>query len=112
MTANWLSRVGQALWHTGTASDGPEVGIEGRFETSSIRIEKLAGSEDRWTTPVNDDGIGALFLQINRNKRGMTLNPMKPEGQEEESEEKKEEDAHQQSKSNISVVSHKEEADD
>lgn len=52
------------------------------FGADVIRIEKLAGSEDRWTTPVNDDGIGALFLQINRNKRGMTLNPMKPEGQE------------------------------
>jgi len=52
------------------------------FGADVIRIEKLAGSEDRWTTPVNDDGIGALFLQINRNKRGMTLNPMKPEGRE------------------------------
>ncbi|PJK29550.1 CaiB/BaiF CoA transferase family protein [Minwuia thermotolerans] len=52
------------------------------FGADVIRIEKLAGSEDRWTTPVNDDGIGALFLQINRNKRGLTLNPMKPEGRE------------------------------
>jgi len=52
------------------------------FGADVIRIEKLTGSEDRWTTPVNDDGVGALFLQINRNKRGMTLNPMKPEGQE------------------------------
>ena len=52
------------------------------FGADVIRIEKLAGSEDRWTTPVNDDGIGALFLQINRNKRGLTLNPMKPEGKE------------------------------
>lgn len=50
------------------------------FGADVIRVEKLAGSEDRWTTPVNDDGIGALFLQINRNKRGLTLNPMKPEG--------------------------------
>ena len=52
------------------------------FGADVIRIEKLAGSEDRWTTPVSDDGIGALFLQINRNKRGLTLNPMKPEGKE------------------------------
>ncbi len=45
-----------------------------------IRIEKVAGSEDRYVAPVGDDGAGALFLQMGRNKRGMTLDPMKPEG--------------------------------
>ncbi len=45
-----------------------------------IRIEKVDGSEDRFVTPVADDGSGALFLQVGRNKRGMTLNPRKPEG--------------------------------
>ena len=29
-----------------------------------IRIEKLEGSEDRWVTPVTDDGQGAMFLQM------------------------------------------------
>lgn len=47
-----------------------------------IRIEKVQGSEDRFLSPVSDTGDGALFMQMGRNKRGMTLNPMKPEGRE------------------------------
>ena len=47
-----------------------------------IRIEKRDGSEDRYQAPVASGGEGALFLQINRNKRGLTLDPMRPEGQE------------------------------
>ena len=47
-----------------------------------IRIEKVSGSEDRYLTPVSEDGPGALFLQVARNKRGLTLNPKKPEGAE------------------------------
>jgi crotonobetainyl-CoA:carnitine CoA-transferase CaiB-like acyl-CoA transferase len=47
-----------------------------------IRIEKRDGSEDRYQAPVAATGEGALFLQINRNKLGLTLDPMRPEGQE------------------------------
>jgi crotonobetainyl-CoA:carnitine CoA-transferase CaiB-like acyl-CoA transferase len=47
-----------------------------------IRIEKREGSEDRFQAPVTATGDGALFLQMNRNKRGMTLDPMRPEGRE------------------------------
>lgn len=47
-----------------------------------IRIEKVDGSEDRFLSPVTPTGDGALFMQLARNKRGMTLNPMKPEGRE------------------------------
>lgn len=47
-----------------------------------IRIEKVSGSEDRFLSPVTEQGDGALFMQVGRNKRGMTLNPMKPEGRE------------------------------
>ena len=47
-----------------------------------IRIEKVKGSEDRYQAPVASTGEGALFLQMNRNKLGMTLDPMLPEGQE------------------------------
>jgi crotonobetainyl-CoA:carnitine CoA-transferase CaiB-like acyl-CoA transferase len=47
-----------------------------------IRIEKRRGSEDRYQAPVADTGEGALFLQMNRNKLGLTLDPMRPEGQE------------------------------
>lgn len=41
-----------------------------------IRVEKREGSEDRWTAPVAEGGEGSLFLQVNRNKRGITLDPM------------------------------------
>lgn len=51
-----------------------------------IRIEKVKGSEDRFVMPMTErdspDVAGAQFLQMNRNKLGMTLNPMKPEGRE------------------------------
>ena len=40
-----------------------------------IRIEKRRGSEDRYTAPVSPDGTGALYLQMNRNKRSMTFDP-------------------------------------
>src|SRR5258706_12836714 len=46
-----------------------------------IRVEKREGSEDRFQAPVAATGEGALFLQMNRNKRGMTLDPMRPKGQ-------------------------------
>ncbi len=51
------------------------------FGADVIRIEKREGSEDRFVAPVAPTGEGALFLQINRNKRGMTLDPMHAEGQ-------------------------------
>lgn len=47
-----------------------------------IRIEKRGGSEDRFVAPVGAGGEGALFLQMNRNKLSMTLDPMTEDGQE------------------------------
>ena len=47
-----------------------------------IRIEKRGGSEDRFVAPVGAQGDGALFLQMNRNKLSMTLDPMMEEGRE------------------------------
>ena len=47
-----------------------------------IRIEKVRGSEDRYLLPVAETGEGAMFLLMNRNKRGMTLNPMREAGRE------------------------------
>ncbi len=48
-----------------------------------IRIEKIGGSEDRFILPVDEDGvIGGGFLQTARNKKGITLDPMKPEAKE------------------------------
>ena len=45
-----------------------------------IRVEKVRGSEDRFIVPLTEAGDGAMFMQVNRNKRGLTLNPMKSEG--------------------------------
>jgi len=47
-----------------------------------IRIERRGGGEDRWVAPVAPDGVGALYLVMNRNKRAMTLDPACPEGRE------------------------------
>ena len=47
-----------------------------------IRIERRGGGEDRWVAPVGADGVGAMFLVMNRNKRAMTLDPACPEGRE------------------------------
>ena len=44
------------------------------FGAEVIRIERVDGSEDRFTTPVAEDGAGSMFLQMNRNKLGLTLN--------------------------------------
>ena len=55
------------------------------FGAEVIRIEKRDGSEDRWVVPImpgekTTDREGAMFFQMNRNKRGMTLDPMREEG--------------------------------
>lgn len=47
-----------------------------------IRVEKVQGSEDRFVVPLAHGDAGALFLQMNENKRGMTLDPTKPEAAE------------------------------
>src|ERR1700742_2818899 len=48
------------------------------FGADVIRIEKRAGGEDRFQAPLTPTEDGGLFMQMNRNKRGMTLDPMKP----------------------------------
>jgi len=54
-----------------------------------IRIERIGGGEDRFFIPVGageagdpKPGGGAMFLAMNRNKRGMTLDPAAPKGRE------------------------------
>ena len=54
----------------------------GEFGADVIRVEKREGSEDRYQAPVTATGDGALFLQMNRNKRAMTLDPMTAAGRE------------------------------
>ena len=61
---------------------GPYVGtLLAEYGADVIRIEKRDGSEDRFPAPVGG-GVGALFLQMNRNKRSITLDPASPEGRE------------------------------
>lgn len=45
-----------------------------------IRVERREGGEDRWMTPLSDTGAGAMFMQCNRNKRSITLDPQTVEG--------------------------------
>ncbi len=52
------------------------------FGADVIRVEKKSGSEDRYVTPVGDEDGGALFLQMNRNKRCMAFNPTSESGRE------------------------------
>lgn len=40
-----------------------------------IRVERIEGSEDRFVAPVAETGEGGTFLQLNRNKRSIALNP-------------------------------------
>lgn len=47
-----------------------------------IRIDRLQGSEDRYTCPVTGDGTGAGFLSLNRNKRSLTLDLAAPAARE------------------------------
>lgn len=48
----------------------------GEFGADVIRIDKRDGSEDRYVQPVAPSGDGALFLQMNRNKRSITFDPL------------------------------------
>ncbi len=47
-----------------------------------IRVERVDGGEDRWVTPVAPGGEGALFMQVNRNKRSLALDLGSPQGLE------------------------------
>ena len=47
-----------------------------------IRIERPGGNEDRFVIPISDQGNGAMFLQVNANKKGITLDLSKPEGKQ------------------------------
>jgi len=43
------------------------------FGADVIRVERREGGEDRKLGPVTESGEGGLFLNLNRNKRGVTL---------------------------------------
>jgi crotonobetainyl-CoA:carnitine CoA-transferase CaiB-like acyl-CoA transferase len=54
----------------------------GELGAEVIRIERRAGSEDRFLAPITEGGDGALFVACNRGKLGITLDPAHPEGRE------------------------------
>src|SRR4051812_19125621 len=47
-----------------------------------IRIDKVGGSEDREYAPLAEGSVGAMFLQVNRNKRSITLDPTSAAGKD------------------------------
>jgi crotonobetainyl-CoA:carnitine CoA-transferase CaiB-like acyl-CoA transferase len=61
---------------------GPYCGaLLAEYGADVIRIEKRDGSEDRFPAQIGG-GVGALFMQMNRNKRSITLDPASPEGRQ------------------------------
>ncbi|MCH8503978.1 MAG: CoA transferase [Ectothiorhodospiraceae bacterium] len=56
--------------------------VLGDLGAEVIRVEKTSGSEDRYIMPVTPQRDGASHLQMNRNKLGITLDPMSEEGRE------------------------------
>ncbi len=49
--------------------------ILAEYGADVIRIEKRSGGEDRFIAPIAEGGEGGMFLQMNRNKRCLTLDP-------------------------------------
>jgi len=47
-----------------------------------IRVERREGGEDRNVAPITETGEGPMFLGLNRNKKGITLDPARAEGRE------------------------------
>jgi crotonobetainyl-CoA:carnitine CoA-transferase CaiB-like acyl-CoA transferase len=47
-----------------------------------IRVDKVGGSEDRFLLPLAESGEGGLYMQVNRGKRSLSLDPAAPEGRE------------------------------
>jgi len=62
---------------------GPFCGaLLGDYGAEVIRVDPLGGSPDRFILPVSEHGEGAQFLQVNRNKRSISLAIDTPRGKE------------------------------
>lgn len=57
-------------------------GLLAQLGADVIRVEPVRGGEDRGLAPLAAGGVGGLFLQANRGKRGMTLQLGSPAGRE------------------------------
>lgn len=54
----------------------------GDYGAEVLRVDRVGGSEDRYILPVSETGDGAQFLQVNRNKRSLSLEIDTPQGKE------------------------------
>lgn len=54
----------------------------GDYGAEVLRVDRVGGSEDRYILPVSETGDGAQFLQVNRNKRSLSLEIDTPQGRE------------------------------
>jgi len=52
------------------------------FGADVLRVERREGGEDRYVGPITESGEGGLYLNLNRNKRGITLDLAHPDGAE------------------------------
>lgn len=52
----------------------------GHLGAEVIRVERPFGSEDRFLAPISESGEGGLFMQVNANKLGLTLDIASDEG--------------------------------
>ncbi len=48
------------------------------FGAEVIRVERREGGEDRYIAPITEQGEGAMFIGLNRNKKSVTLDPAHP----------------------------------
>lgn len=96
MSIHHSSFIARHLWYDAALMPSPLEGIRvidfGRFIAGPycamlladfgadvIRVERREGGEDRRLGPVTPSGEGGLFLNLNRNKRGITLDLAHPE---------------------------------
>lgn len=54
----------------------------GHLGAEVIRVERPFGSEDRYLAPISESGEGGLFMQVNANKLGLTLDIASDEGRD------------------------------
>ncbi|MEM7336381.1 MAG: CoA transferase [Chloroflexota bacterium] len=54
----------------------------GQMGADVIRIERPGGGEDRFLAPITDLGEGGMFMQVNTNKQGLTLDITSEKGRE------------------------------